>query len=577
VLLATLGGTDKAGDCSKIGRFGIGFFSIFNPALGTRRVRVLTRCEGQTVELAFDVPEADQLPVISPKVTEGFAHSFSTLIEVTFANAISPRKCVDYARRSLEYYPCKAKVNGQPHRSIWDAARDRKGVVFFRDGQCDGFIERSDTFSGVKVLCKYELVGEYDLRSLLAGSGNAYGFGPFYGKDMPYDDTVAVTINVVNLSVTVSRDSFMLDGAYWGMVAVLRTVMATHLLKRLRKRTNTELIRINQFILRDVLARSLREESQPSDRNSPAMTELTELLAEAKVYRLSGRPERVSLADIYRSRTEGLPVFFSPRQTNIRWLGGDFKHDFVVLTPPCRLGDGGPDFYDKLFEKVFDDVVNLDTIPHDERKIAELAAKGIIAKDTLSPNYTFRGRRGLTEQERVFLDEIDELLADRGIQSAITRHLHLPVPRITTGFIDVRENEYTIATGLFDEHGNALGENQDDASTEEAEVETEQDQDETLPEFSNLPADTKRERASLRGHPIHLGLRRDHPFIDKLIESDDPHRPHYALTFLAHELALCQKRLVPFSPHYHWVKEQMAADMRRALLSQLTGEEAEQA
>lgn len=36
--------------------------------------------------------------------------------------------------------------------------------------------------------------------------------------------------------------------------------------------------------------------------------------------------------------------------------------------------------------------------------------------------------------------------------------------------------------------------------------------------------------------------------------------------------ALCQKRLVPYSQFYHWVKERMAVDMRRALLLQLAGD-----
>ncbi len=36
---------------------------------------------------------------------------------------------------------------------------------------------------------------------------------------------------------------------------------------------------------------------------------------------------------------------------------------------------------------------------------------------------------------------------------------------------------------------------------------------------------------------------------------------------------MARKRLVPYSRFYHWVKERMAADMRRALLAQLTGEE----
>ena len=40
--LVTIGGTDKANDSSKIGKFGIGFFSIFNPSLGTKKVIVTT-------------------------------------------------------------------------------------------------------------------------------------------------------------------------------------------------------------------------------------------------------------------------------------------------------------------------------------------------------------------------------------------------------------------------------------------------------------------------------------------------------------------------------------------------------
>ena len=54
------------------------------------------------------------------------------------------------------------------------------------------------------------------------------------------------------------------------------------------------------------------------------------------------------------------------------------------------------------------------------------------------------------------------------------------------------------------------------------------------------------------------------------MESKDPQRAYYALTFLAHELTLCQKRLAPYSQFYHIVKERLANDMRRALMTQLT-------
>ena len=56
-LLTTLGGTDKASDPNKIGNFGIGFVSIFNPKLETKNVRVLTCCEEENVELLFTVTD----------------------------------------------------------------------------------------------------------------------------------------------------------------------------------------------------------------------------------------------------------------------------------------------------------------------------------------------------------------------------------------------------------------------------------------------------------------------------------------------------------------------------------------
>ena len=50
--LLTMGGTDKAGDDTKRGRFGTGFYQIFNPALETSEVIVTTNLEfGRWVEV----------------------------------------------------------------------------------------------------------------------------------------------------------------------------------------------------------------------------------------------------------------------------------------------------------------------------------------------------------------------------------------------------------------------------------------------------------------------------------------------------------------------------------------------
>ncbi|NJK86564.1 MAG: hypothetical protein HC906_11935 [Bacteroidales bacterium] len=61
----------------------------------------------------------------------------------------------------------------------------------------------------------------------------------------------------------------------------------------------------------------------------------------------------------------------------------------------------------------------------------------------------------------------------------------------------------------------------------------------------------------------------EHPFIHYLTEIKNPSREYYTLTYIAHELALCQKMLVPYSPFYYIVKEKLAQSMRKALMKSM--------
>jgi len=69
-LLITLGGSDKSNDPNKIGQFGMGFMSMFNRRLGTKKISVKTRCEGQVAELVFTVKEKGKRPEISISLTD---------------------------------------------------------------------------------------------------------------------------------------------------------------------------------------------------------------------------------------------------------------------------------------------------------------------------------------------------------------------------------------------------------------------------------------------------------------------------------------------------------------------------
>jgi hypothetical protein len=235
-------------------------------------------------------------------------------------------------------------------------------------------------------------------------------------------------------------------------------------------------------------------------------------------------------------------------------LGGDFKHDFIVLPASCYCGNGAPGFYDALFERVLGDVVNLDTIAEQHDKVRQLVERGIVSKEALTPTCRLVGQRALTKAERELAREFDALLADPGVRNCIAQQLHLPIRELRTTYFDVREEGITVATGLFDPDGSPV-----DAPPESKEP----------PACDNLRSAEEQAGALDAERTILLGLRREHPVIRYLISSDDPDRACYALTVLAHELAICQKRLAPFSRFYWATTERLATSLRCALTRRL--------
>jgi hypothetical protein len=249
-------------------------------------------------------------------------------------------------------------------------------------------------------------------------------------------------------------------------------------------------------------------------------------------------------------RSEGLPEFFSPLRTNIRWLGGAFKHDFIVLPPPLNqisLRKTTPDFYDTLFKTLFSDIVNLETIPYDNEKMADLVNRQIIDKSALRPSCRFIAARRLTEKENRCIEKINKFLEYEAVKKVISKHLRLNVSTVQAAFFEIQKSGGVIATGFFDEQGNPLEEDY----------------------YSNLYSGREPPESHPATRPIFLGLQRDHDFINSLIETRDKYGIYYMLIYLSHELALCQKLLIPYSPYFHVVKERLARDMRLALIDHL--------
>ena len=93
-------------------------------------------------------------------------------------------------------------------------------------------------------------------------------------------------------------------------------------------------------------------------------------------------------------------------------------------------------------------------------------------------------------------------------------------------FFKVERGRATISTGLFDGRGNLFG--PDQAFTDQP------SQDQAFPDQGSLE------------QGLFLGVQRDHPLVETLIESPVPHRAYFLLTYLSNQLAPVSKTSGPF-------------------------------
>ncbi len=546
-LVTTIGGTDKSNDPKKIGKFGIGFFSIFNPKLGTRKVEITTMCEGQAIRLEYTIAENGLRPQLDYYILD---HSidFSTEVKVYFDLSDSVKKCLEYGKRSLRYYPCDIQINGGRFRSIWDEAR-LSNAFFFNKGHCNGFIKTGNRYRSATILCKYEYITEMSLRYLITGGhGLVNNLDDYCSKETPYLPGLEVVVNCNDLSLTISRDSYYLDYNFKNMISGLNASLL-ELMDQHFSELSDDIILANIYILRQRLKKYMENRSgKPGVENPP--NSVFEKLISSKVFNINGKRASFSILDLKRMKSKSTPLFFSENNANLRWLGGAFKHDYIVLTEPCKIENGAPGFFNTLFKCIFDDVVNLDTINGDEAKVRSLIDRGIIRKESLEPACKFIEPRKLSKEENQILVKLEKLLNQKEIIDVIERNINIPVKKIHPSFFLLKNKAMHISTGLFDEHRNPIN-------------------DEFISNFVESQKEPGAEERLLKKNTILLGLCLNHPFIRKLIVSEDPHKEFYALTYIAHELTSCQKILSPYSSFFNLVKTKLSSDLRKCMIDRL--------
>lgn len=556
--ILTLGGTDKAFDSTTtIGRFGIGFFSIFNEELGAKTVRVRTLCEGEIVEILYIVNQKDpqKLPKIEARVLDDMKLDYSTLIMVEFRSRHTVDLCAKEMENKLKTFPCIAEVDGFPLRSnIWTEAKNR-GYTFFEEGNSVGFYDATGNgrFGYVTVLARYEKIIDLYMHSLLTGGRDMKSEVEDYDSNsMPYMGEFPLTVNNNTLNVTISRDSFMLDYHYNSMVSELRNVLYEVLYGKLKSSELGSYHKLaNILILRSNIRAHLSGDYSSSDKigkEERIKRYCYKALAEAELFGISGSVKNYSLADIWKKWKESkheYPLFYSLRRANLRWEGGAFKHDFIVYLKQTGSRTSDIDFVGKALNGIFKDVVNLETIQGNARAIELLVDRDIVTRAALSPKCDMIEHRTLDLDEDRFKRELDALLQEPEIKECISHHLYLETDQLESVFFSVNGGTMEVATGIFDERGQAF-------------------------DMTNLSGSSDSEKVDVpNGGKKYIGLSRDNPVINGLIFSRNPYRVYFAMTYILGQLVNCQKLLVPYSPFRGWVKDRMSREMRHILMDRL--------
>jgi predicted RNA binding protein with dsRBD fold (UPF0201 family) len=540
-LLCTMGASDKTNDSSKIGQFGIGFFSIFNHRLGTKKVVVTTQTNEGTVVLTFHVISPGARPKLEAKMIEEKV-GFSTKIEIYFSHSDTPQECLLHIKNSLENYPCKFNINGKAYSSLWERESNNPSAIRFNRDYSDGIIYQLGSSNSVKVLCKYEPIIDVSLNNLMRGTVKAtWNLEDYKHAEFTFIPKANIIVNCNSLSLTISRDSFFLNYNYLNMFNDLNAECTELFLK---EKFNNQLLLANLYIYQNKVATYLK--AGKINNIAEPYKEMIIRLANAKIFQITGERNLYSVKELKNKLTKGLPLFYSPNFDNLNWCGRIFKHDFILLPERCHYENGAKNFYQSLLKTLFEDVVNLDRIQGNQEIINQLIERGIVSEKALSPKVKFVGEKKNNAAETKLLQEINTLLKEESIIKTIEHNLFVNITSIETLFFTIEEQGAYISTGLFDENRKPID---DDFLTN------------FLPEHENDDL--------MHGTRLFLGLQKDHPLIVQLISSTNLHRAYFALSYIANELVMSQKMLKPHSRFYNIAREKLAVDLRNAMIKTL--------
>lgn len=537
--LLTIGGTSKQFDGATIGQFGIGFCSIFNPVLETRKVVVTTRCDESTVELTFTVNEPGMPPRVSARVLDT-AITCATSVTCVFGDRASVSLCRRRMQQAVEYYPYDIRVNGKGKHSIWEG---RGGsYIFTGDGiharLTPGFLPL------VNILCRYVEVTTTTINGFLTGGhGIKHDLRDF--RRFPWYPGLAIDINIDRLSLSVSRNQFTLDSNWTHAKKELGVAVKGRLLRaladgRLSESERGDILWSNLYVFREQMGAYAAEVSGGTYRSDPAALE--SVLFDTPLFDVTGKRTKASLRDLVMRHTPELPVFYCCEEYGKSVLGGKFKHDFIIVAPAHRPGEAPYDFFRRILEATFScTVVNLDTLHRKPDVLRELVRQGIVDGNALVRRQKLNKKQSGDSHEQRLLAEINAWMGRPRIRDLFERNLKMPVTVRNVHLFDARKGDNDIVAALFDERGEMLC----------------------------LSPEELVSKGGAGG--VHIGLNARSLLWTRLKESKEKYRIFYIFSMIVRELTLTQK-VIPFSARYFYLRSTIESELVDVLKEEIAGE-----
>jgi hypothetical protein len=208
--LLTLFNSEKDGDATKIGKYGVGFVSVF--ALDPDEVIVETWRDG-----------------VAHRLTLAPDHSYELAEVETPRGAKTPSGTIVSVQRRMDVDE-HASHASSARAALLRWCRHARLPIFFRDGV--GERERIDRELDVEAAHRVRV--EREGLTIVVGAGGAGSFGGFYHRGLTLHETTALSswldglqfkIDSPALQHTLSRDNLRHDDGYHGVMRELRSIV----------------------------------------------------------------------------------------------------------------------------------------------------------------------------------------------------------------------------------------------------------------------------------------------------------------------------------------------------------------